>query len=156
MLVVGNRRYKKQYVIRLTFLIWFISNSNDVTCAATVSEATTYDGIEICLLLLLLCLHLMTCVICRITELARGDGATWLRCWNSSMHRNAERWNGKNTSVIYARWNMPFLTSTESFRQLMELLQTGRKRHRSASVLIHVYVIMWPFLRRPHFIGLHE
>jgi len=33
-------------------MIWSISNSNDVTCATTASEFTTYDGIEIFMLFL--------------------------------------------------------------------------------------------------------
>ena len=40
--------------LRLTFLVWLISNSNDVTCGNTASEVTTYGGIEIRLLVLLL------------------------------------------------------------------------------------------------------
>jgi len=40
--------------LRLTFLIWPISNSNDVTCATTASEVTTYGRIERCILLLVL------------------------------------------------------------------------------------------------------
>jgi len=30
--------------LRLTFLIWPTSNNNDVTCATTASEVTTYGG----------------------------------------------------------------------------------------------------------------
>jgi len=37
-----------------TFLIWPIQNSNDVTCATTASEVTTYGRIEICILFIII------------------------------------------------------------------------------------------------------
>jgi len=40
-----------RFIYKLTFLIWLISNSNDVTCDTTASEVTTYGRIEICILL---------------------------------------------------------------------------------------------------------
>ena len=53
--------------LRLIFLIWLIPNSNDVTCATTASEVTTYGRIEICLLLLLLLLFFIIIIDIFIT-----------------------------------------------------------------------------------------